>query len=218
MPLRAVVELLGVPASGKSSLASALAALQGAVVVKEHRAGDLPALLGGVVRATPVLLARPPSGTNRLRWVAWSGRLAAAPAVVERHRKADLVVLDQGPAYTLGRMLDVRQTERGNRWWEGRVRETARTLDLLVLLEASSTIVTERLHGRPKHHRAATLDASAAAGYLAAERETCRAVVDGLGRAGTPVLHLDTGRLSIAEQVESVAAALRPVRDQDRSR
>lgn len=218
MPPKAVVELFGVPASGKSGLASALAARRGAVVVKEHRAADLPALLGGVVRAAPVLLARPPSGTNRLRWVAWSGRLAAAPSVVERHREADLVVLDQGPAYTLGRMLDLRREGRGNRWWESRVRETAGTLDLLVVLDAPPAALVERLHRRHKQHRATALDASAVADYLAREQETCRTVTEWLDRAGTPVLRLHTDRSSIAEQVTAVEAALSPVRDPDRSR
>jgi hypothetical protein len=219
VPAPTVIELLGAPAAGKSGLAAALGTAPGTVVVKDHHRRDLPALLGGVARAWPVLLADPPPDTSRLRWTAWAGRLTAAPALVAHHGGTDgrLVILDQGPAYTLGRMLDVRRGRRGSHWWYRQACATGRLLDLLVVLDAAPDVLAGRLRGRPKDHRASDLDLPRTTGYLAAEQQICRAVADAVGRAGARVLQLDTSRLCLDEQVEAVHVALRPGRARARS-
>jgi hypothetical protein len=220
MAAATVIELLGAPAAGKSGLAEALGASPDTVVVKDHARRDLPALLRAATRAWPALLSDPPPGTSRLRWAAWAGRLGAAP-VVAGHRSASgtrLVVLDQGPAYTLGRMLDVRRAPRGSHWWHRQACETARLLDLLVVLDARPELLAERLRARHKQHRADDLDPAGTARYLTSEQQTCRAVADALGRAGARVLYLDTGRLTVEEQVEAVRVGLRrAARHWDRS-
>ncbi len=204
-----VIELLGVPAAGKSGLATALSALPGTVVVKDHTARDLPALATAVLRAWPVVLADPPPSTSRLRWAAWAGRLGAAPAVAGRRRaESRLVVFDQGPAYTLGRMAAVRRDPQGNHWWYRRACATAGLLHLLVVLDADPDLLVVRLRARDKRHRAAQLSEPEAVGYLVAERQTCRVIADTLDRAGTRVLRLDTGRYTLEEQVAAVQAAL----------
>jgi hypothetical protein len=214
-----VIELLGVPAAGKSGLAAALGTAPGTVVVKDHCNRDLPALFGGVVRAWPVLLVAPPSGTSRLRWAAWAGRLCAAPAVAAHRGAAEgrRVVLDQGPAYTLGRLIDLRREPRGSHWWYRQACATSGLLELLVVLDASPDVLAGRLRDRGKEHRASGLDPQQTTRYLAAEQQTCRAVADAIGRAGAHVLHLDTGRLTLEEQVDAVNVALRPRRVWGRS-
>lgn len=205
-----VIELLGAAASGKSGLAAELARDPGTVVVKHHTRQDVPVLAWGLARAWPVLLADPPPGTSRIRWAAWAGRLAAAPSVVRRRAAAPggLVVLDQGPAYSLGRLIDVRRDPRGNHWWHRQVCATARLLDVLVVLDAEPGVLGRRLHARPKEHPAALLDADATWSYLRAEQALCRTVADAIARAGTRVLHLDTGRLPVDEQVRLVRDAV----------
>lgn len=212
MPSTVVIELLGVATAGKSGLAQALASTPGTVIVKDHDRRDLPALLRGAARAWPVLLAGPPAGESRMRWAAWAGRLAAAPSVAGHRSPAQggMVVLDQGPAYTLGRMLEARRLPRGNHWWHRQVCATAGLLDLLVVLDASPEILAGRLRTRGKAHRAAWLDDLGTARYLAAEQERCRIVSDAVGRAGARVLYLDTGRLTVQEQVSAVQGVLRP--------
>lgn len=220
MSTRIVIELLGVPAAGKSGLAEALGGTPGTVVVKDHSRRDLPALVLAATRAWPVLLADPPPGTSRLRWAAWAGRLGAAPDVAGRRGASGgrLVVLDQGPAYTLGRMLDVRRGHRGNHWWHRQACETARLLDLLVVLDAAPEILVQRLGDRAKRHLADGMAPEWTTRYLATEQQTCRAVADALGRAGARVLYLDTGRLTVEEQVEAVHMSLsRAQRRWDRS-
>lgn len=201
-----VVELLGAPASGKSGLATELARLPGVAVVKDHRHRDLAPLLRGVGRSWPVLLGPPPPGVSRARWAAWAGRLSAAPEIVRRlvARGADTVVLDQGPAYTLGRMVTARGTETGSAWWRARSNDCAGLLDLLVVLDADPATLTDRLRGRDKSHLAGSFDDEQAHAYLAAEQATCRLVAEILADAGTSVIHLDTARMSLSEQVSAV--------------
>lgn len=205
-----VVELLGVPASGKSSLATALAGLPGVTVVKEHHRRDLPALALSVARSWPVLLAPIPADVSRSRWVAWAGRLGASPEVVRRHLSggATTIVLDQGPAYSLGRMVGVRRTARGNAWWCERSTECAALLDLLVVLDADPATLTERLHSRDKKHLASSFDDEHAREYLLTEQATCRLVADALVDAGAAVMYLDTSRMSFSAQVSTVTAVL----------
>lgn len=207
---RAVIEVLGAPAVGKSGLAGELGRMPGVTVLKHHRLDDLPALGWSLVRAGPVLLAPPPTGVGRSRWVAWAGRLGAAPSVVRRRLGggSTAVVLDQGPAYTLGRMAELRRSAVGAAWWWSQAGDCADLLDLLVVLEADPRVLSRRLRERAKEHPATVLDGERMQAYLHREQLTCRLVADVLGDSGTAVLHLDTTRTPMSDQVAAVATRL----------
>lgn len=205
----AVVELLGAPGSGKSGLAAALAGRDGVTVVKDHRRGDLSALAWSMARSWPVAVAPPPD-VDRRRWVSWAARVTAASHVANS-RLADgarTVVFDQGAAYTLVRMLQVRRRQHGNVWWTQRCTETAGLLDLLVIVDADIDTLAGRLNSRRKEHHADGLSAEALHAYLATERRDCHFVADALAREGADVLRLVTTDVPVEEQVETVLAAL----------
>ena len=149
-----VLELMGAPGSGKTTMARRLEDEPGIVVVKDHETGDLPALLRGVLVAHPVLGASPVEGVSRVRWAAWAGRVTAAADIVERRvdAGAQVVVLDQGPAYTLTRMAPVRRSHAAATWWDHRLRCWADLLAGVVLLDADADVLLERIRARPKHH------------------------------------------------------------------
>jgi hypothetical protein len=193
-----VIELLGPPGSGKSTLAERLGDVDGYVVVKDHELGDLPALLRAAAAAWPMLVHRPPPGVTRTRWVAWVGRVAGVDEVVRRraHTRARLLVLDQGPAYTLGRMADACATGRASDWWHHRLVAYAALLDAVVLLDADPQTLRERVVGRAKEHAVLTLDERGSAEYLAEAAHGSRVVAAWLESAGVPVVRLDTARIS----------------------
>jgi cytidylate kinase len=205
-----VVELLGPPGAGKSGLARALAQISGVAVVKDHDRHDVAAAARSVAHALPVALSHPPAGVDRIRWAAWAGRLAAAPRVA-RHRLADgagTVVFDQGAAYTLVRMLEVRRYPAGNTWWWRRSMETADLLDLLVILDADTETLVDRVRSRDKAHAVSTQSADVMRGYLAKERAACHLVADVLAREGTNARRVITTEVSVPEQAEIVMTLL----------
>jgi cytidylate kinase len=205
-----VVELLGPPGAGKSGLARALGEIAGVTIVKDHNRHDVAAAARSVPHALPVALSHPPEGVDRVRWAAWAGRLAAAPRVA-RHRLADgagTVVFDQGAAYTLVRMLEVRRYPAGNAWWWRRSIETADLLDLLVILDADTETLLHRIGSRDKAHRVGGQPAEVVRGYLARERASCHLVADVLAREGTHARRVITTEVSIPEQAEIVMTLL----------
>ena len=205
----AVVEIIGAPGSGKSTLARAMGAIDGISVVKDHHPGDRPALARSAMRSWPVALAAP-SDVDRLRWVAWTGRVSAAPTIA-RHRLTNgttMVVFDQGAAYTLVRMAGMRRRRRGNRWWWSRTLRTAQLLDVLVVLDADTDSLAERIRNRGKAHASSQLSAPALHGYLTEQRRAVHAIADVLAREGTDVRRIVSSETTVAEQVALVLEAV----------
>lgn len=205
-----VVELLGPPGVGKSGLADALSEVAGVSVVKNHTRHDVTAAAAAVPHALPAALSHPPPGVDRKRWAAWAGRLAAAPRVA-RHRIAEgasTVVFDQGAAYTLVRMLDVRRHPAGNTWWWRRSIETADLLDLLVVLDADTDTLLRRVQARDKAHVVDRRPADEARSYLERERASCHLVADVLAREGASARRMITTEVSVPQQAEIVMTLL----------
>jgi AAA domain-containing protein len=205
-----VVELVGAPGSGKSSVAEAIGALSGVVVVKDHQRRDLPVLAWSAATAGRVLFASPPPGVSRLRWIAWVGRCRAASRVVRQRLAAGarVIVLDQGPAYTLGRMAESADRDAAvARWHRARTVEVGRLLDAVVVLDGDTDLLAARMRSRAKRHQADELEAASAASYLDGERAIAGRIATDLAAEGVMVVYLDAAR-SLAENVAVVEAVL----------
>jgi predicted ATPase len=205
-----VVELVGAPGSGKSSVAAALGELPGVVVVKNHQRLDLPVLAWSAVTAGRVLWATPPRGVSRLRWIAWLGRCRAAPRIVRRRLAAgaEVVVLDQGPVYTLGRLAESASRNPGvARWQQAGVAECGRLLDLVIVLDGEPSLLADRLQSRAKAHRADDLAADDAVTYLERERATTRTIAAAAVAAGATMVDVDAA-CPLADNIAAVKAVL----------
>lgn len=207
-----VVELIGPPGSGKSTVAAAVAASPGFVVLKDHEVRDVPALAGAVLAAARLVPLRPPPDIPRRRWIAWLGRVGAAPRTTRRRlAKARVVLLDQGPAYTLGRMAAA--AERSStvaRWHAARTADCGRLLDAVVWLDADPEVLAVRVRGRSKPHRVKALAGPAAVRRLGEERERSRAMVADLAAAGVAVLHIGPDQ-SLTDAIVAVRALVEAV-------
>jgi hypothetical protein len=214
-----VVELLGPPGSGKSTLAAELTAAEGAVLVKDHGLRDLPALARSARHGGAAYFVQRPPGVPASRHAAWLVRLGAVAEVVARQARegATLVVLDQGPAYTLGRLRHLCVTSTGRVWWGRQALATAHLLDLVVLLDADPAVLVGRVHGRDKSHPAQTLGAREAAAYVREEQHRARVVAQVLGRAGAPCLELATDTGDPVEATARILDRLAPERTRPRS-
>jgi hypothetical protein len=122
---------------------------------------------------------------------------------------ARTVVFDQGAAYTLVRMMQLRDRPHGSAWWTQRCVETAGLLDLLVIVDADTGTLANRVRGRRKQHVTDDLDNEGLRAYLENERRHVHAVADALAREGAEVLRLVTTELTVEQQVELVRQALR---------
>ncbi|HYJ70296.1 MAG TPA: AAA family ATPase [Nocardioidaceae bacterium] len=205
-----VVELVGPPGSGKSSVADAIGTPPGTVVLKEHHAADLPALVWAAVAAGRPLLADPPPGVTRARWAAWLGRVGAAPRIVRRRCTVDthVVVFDQGPVYTLARIAEAADRSAAvRRWHQERLAECGRLLDAVVWLDAEPDLLVERIRARSKRHRADALTPAAARALVERERAAIRDGVEALAALGVRVVELDAAQ-ALERCVDAVRAVL----------
>ena len=202
------IELLGPPAAGKSTLAGWLAASPGAIVLKDHDPHDARALVLGLTRSLPVALVHPPDA-EAARWAAWAGRLTAAPALAARRVRAgyDVVVFDQGPVYTLGRMEALRARRVGAGWWCDRLMDTARLLDLLVLVDATTDALAERVVRRESAHPAKALGEDELRRYLQEQRLRCHDLADRLAREGTKVVRIATDEGALPHHATEILVA-----------
>ena len=212
---RLVVELAGPAAAGKTSLIFALGTgdrhLHPGLRVPRQRH------LATALTLAPTFLAlhRPYSGLiwKEMKRITYLGTLyrllqAGGPA------RDGTVVLDEGAVYMLARLqvlgADRIRSVAYTRWWRGAIEAWARTLDLIVWLDAPDAVLRERLRRRRQPHPVKELPDAAIDRFLASYRESYNRVIRALREArGPKVLMVRTDRETVAEIARRVEAAVR---------
>lgn len=205
-----MVELLGPPGAGTSELSRALSRLANVTVVEVRSFPGLATAAAATPHALGAAMSHPPPGVDRAHWAGWAWRLAATPRVA-RHQisaGASTVVFDHGAAYALVRMLDVRRRPAGNTWWWRRSIETADLLDLLVVLDADTDTLLERVAGGHAREPLTGRPAQEMRKRLDRERTACHLVADVLAREGANARRLITTEIPVHQQAELVNALL----------
>jgi hypothetical protein len=82
--------------------------------------------------------------------------------------------------------------------------ETARLLDLVLVLDADTEALARRLGERRKDHHADAMPAERLRAYLDTERRACHAVADVLAREGAEARRIVTTESSIDDEVAFV--------------
>lgn len=209
-----VVELVGPAGAGKSSMFRAL------------EARVAPAPLRADVRVTGCLPAALGLLPTFVRWHQPYRRLlhkeikralflaALAQSVSRtRQRRPGGIVFDEGPVYMLSRLLyfgawDI-DGEAFRQWWTRTIRQWAATLQLIVWLDAETTVLARRVRGRPGPPPLRASGEAAFSEFVGRYRDCYRMVLDDLGRAGgPPVLSLDTTHEDFDSLVGRVHAAI----------
>ena len=210
-----IVEIVGPPGAGKTSLLSALAGRRpGLRPIREWRQlRFLPSFAGNAVGLLPFFVAQwtarqPLSRRDMERMV----RLQASRRITQRMR-GQIVVLDQGPIYTLGtlHLSASRPTENDcfETWWNRMAQDWASVLDTVVFLEARDDVLLRRIMDRSKPHRLKSSTDVHGSEWLATLREALEGTVEAFrAHGGLSVLRFDTGKEDLPGIVDRVGADL----------
>lgn len=208
-----LIELMGLPGTGKSSLLEALCNRNNRIASRPilSRGAHATVLAGELVKVLAMLVRRRALGRQwspeRLVMTAY---LRALPRVLEGPRAPDrdAVVFDQGPIFSLTRpvLLD----ERLRDWWDSTFAAWRSLLDAVVWLEAPDAILLERINARPKPHRFKGGADGAALDMLAQNRAAYDFALSRLEAPGRSpaILRFDTSRQPAEEIAEAILTVI----------
>ncbi len=208
-----LIELVGLPGSGKSTVFEALSRRSdriGSGPVLSRRphvallAREMAAVLATLVRRRA--LGR--QWTRELLvMAAYLGALASLLGGAWRPDR-DAIVFDQGPIFALTRpaLLDERLAE----WWDSSFATWRSLLDVVVWLEAPDEVLIDRIGARGKFHRLKGGPDEAALDVLAQDQAVYDFALDKLqvGDRTPTILRFDTSRLPAEAIVDELLTVI----------
>jgi hypothetical protein len=208
----AVIEVLGLPGAGKTTVVEAIASTGTIAVMSRYRSlANVPAYSMAALRLAPALASGSWKGCS------WRDRnkcirLESSRSIVRRHARggADAFVFDQGPLFLLKQLsgngcarsaTEARRVEFLRMW--------GRTLDLALVLDAPDDVLLQRVGGRDKRHPLQDMSDDLARQALDAERRSFELLLEELRGYGTVrTLRIDTSGSSVRD---TGAAVLRSI-------
>jgi shikimate kinase len=212
-----VVELVGVWGAGKSSLVRSLVHRDGSVRAAPP-VWSLPKPLlaiGGLQMLAALIRILSTGGRLDWRESRQLMRLRALYHNLEllRRKGSRVVVVEDGPALILSwlRAAARRSASNGDMapWWNSVVRRWAKTVDVVVFLDAPDSVLTKRVLTRPQSNPFKDRPETELAEALERARTAYGDVLSDLGAVeGPPVLAFRTDQQSVAEITEQLLLTL----------
>jgi adenylate kinase family enzyme len=208
-----VVELAGPAGAGKTTLATAIRAMDSRTTVGVD-AGRWR-LAAALASAAPALIASRACATGRF-WTRGELRnvlyLRAWRRLVSDRSGDGLLLLDHGPVFRLAALAaygpPMVQTRPFRRWWTRTAEQWAGLLDAVAWLDAPDEVLLRRIDGRDRDHRVRGAGPDQAQAFLSRYRTSYRTLLDLLERAGTRVVSVDTSAATPEELALVVRQAL----------
>lgn len=180
-----IVELVGLPGVGKSTLAKTLCNHSQKIYLAKtpyfRHAADIPFFVGNSLRLLPrflrILMSKD-GGKLSLRDIALMVILNGWRKVLNRQVAANKIVLllDEGPICYLTRLYawgsDGTRSKEAAAWWQTMFREWADCLDLIIQMDASDEILIERIRSRDMWQEVKTMTEEQAMNYIENLRAT----------------------------------------------
>jgi hypothetical protein len=194
-----IIEVVGPAGAGKSTIATEMITVAGVrVVCSMTDAMPVGRRVTSMLRATPRVVRLAVTGSLSTRQIAWVGRLHAYESLLA-HPSEGILVLDQGPIYTLSRLIAARPASAGDGWYASRIEACAHRLDAVVVLDARDEVLIERIRSRDKTHTVKYSTESEAASAIDSQRGEIERVVSAAAAHGLTVLTFDTATRTAAD-------------------
>jgi shikimate kinase len=214
-----MVELVGVAGTGKTTLLRALSQRDDKIRVETdlefRNRGHIPIF----ARYLPFLLAITLRGSRSSRLLnldemkalvylkTWPDALRA-----EALRGSKAILLNHGPIFKLATLHafgpESLKQQGLQRWWQRVFEQWARTLDIIVWLNAPDSVLVERINGRDQRHAVKGKPEREATQFLHRYQASYEQMVAQLTDNGGPkVLRFDTSRASVEQIVNEVLLA-----------
>ena len=218
-----VIELVGPPGSGKTTLSKALCRRGGILEGGFPDIRDMNNLIFFVRNGFAVfpafcsLYQRKYEKRPMRQELAYMTILTGWPRVLEHQSvsNGNALILDQGPVYMLTRLFQYNPKFFTNRvarvWWHKTCRRWAGTLDLVICLDAQDKTLIERIRRREKQHGIKTNSDQRAIQYLTDHRSAQEKAILDLMHCGTGqrVFSFDTSHTSLDETVTHILELLK---------
>lgn len=217
-----IIEIVGPPGSGKSSLVRSLMEKDAdAVRVRVREDLSRADVLASALRAIPPFLGQA-SRMNGRRWYRFLSMVqleAHRTAVARMRMRTGTLLLDQGPVY-LSAIVERARNATGadarafSRFLERTAQFWSEVLTAVVLLDAADDVLLERIRRRGTAHSLIDRGASDAARSLARTRKSLGAAARSLSsREGGPMLiELDSSAMAAGDLADVVRQRLSPTR------
>ncbi len=213
-----IAEIVGPAGVGKTTVLSALHQCNEEIrpLFGFRRKGYVPFYAGHAILLLPFFLRQGKTG----RWYTWREmnrmiRLKATRQILERRtvKEGLITVVDQGPVYTLTVLAGFgSECTKGQcfvNWWGKTLKEWAKTLDLIIWLDAPDEVLLERIRNRDKRHLVKDKSDQEAIDFLAQCRTVYKQIIGKLAVDGGPkVLCYDTSQCPLTRIVEDILTAL----------
>ncbi len=221
-----VVELVGPPGSGKTTLLRVLCQRDNKILpgIRLHKATYIPFFISKVFYWLPIFLSR----YSHSRWFTW-GELRALTYLsgwlqaLERRTAIDdaVTVLDHGPIFRLALLREfgpeMIKSGLDDKWWNRVFAQWAKTLSLVIWLDASDSALLKRIHNRNQTHRVKGKPEHDVYEFLARYRSAYRDIIGKLAaHHGPALLCFDTEKQSPEQIAGEVLAAIEAKRNTGR--
>lgn len=215
-----VVELVGPAGAGKTALLRTLSQRNKKILTgarpQVRRVGHIPFFVRNVLLLLPTFLHLYQHNSRWLtrREFAWMAILKGWPHVLgqEVSNEGTVVVLEHGPVFILANLLyfgpESLKGRSAEKWWRSMYTHWASILDMVVWLDASETILLERIRARNKWHRVKEKSEPEVFKFLSRYRAAYEQVISELTAdgGGPKVLRFDTSQQSLDEIVNRILA------------
>jgi shikimate kinase len=213
-----IVEIIGPAGAGKTTLLRALCEQNKRILVGEDPGIKNFRHFPFFVRHAPLLFSAILRGSENARTSSWNAAkrltyLKGWHRVLKRPSAHEVTLLDHGPIFHLATLYgfapDQAQGRSRFHWWDTALRQWASTLDIVVWLDATDDILTERIRSREQRHVMKKAPTHEAIKYLSKYRSSFEQVVSELtANEGINVLCFDTSHDAPKDILDQVLAAV----------